>query len=449
MIEQQEDENQLQGKLVCWLIVALALVNLVAHIAAVRSSNGRLPFFCANDRSRWCTISSLVDHDSYAIDKVIKRRGWDSIDKVRHKGTDGKWHYYSSKPTLLTTMCAVPYGVMNRVFDIEIEDAPFTVVRTSLLLINVLPLLLYFWLLLRLTHELCETAWARMFVVTAATWGTFLTPFSVSLNNHVPAAISVLLTVYAVLKVWNEETPKWRYFVIAGFGAAFAAANELPALSFFVSIAAALLWKFPRPTLIAFAPSAAVILGGFFGTNYVAHHDLRPPYTHRDPGDDWYDYPGSYWIGEKQGVDKGEPSIPKYAFHVLLGHHGVFSLTPIFLLSLAGAVYWLLNDQDRLRAFSLMTLVLTVVCLTFYTLLRPEIDRNFGGVCAGFRWAFWLIPLWLIAMMPVADWLSESRLRRGAAYTLLAISVFSATFAASNPWQHPWMYQLSELLFAS
>ncbi|MEZ6116112.1 MAG: hypothetical protein R3C28_06005 [Pirellulaceae bacterium] len=112
-------------------------------------------------------------------------------------------------------------------------------------------------------------------------------------------------------------------------------------------------------------------------------------------------------------------------------------------------MYWLLNDQDRLRAFSLMTLVLTVVCLTFYTLLRPEIDRNFGGVCAGFRWAFWLIPLWLISLMPVADWLSESRLRRGAAYTLLAISVFSATFAASNPWQHPWMYQLSELLFAS
>ncbi|MEZ6116113.1 MAG: hypothetical protein R3C28_06010 [Pirellulaceae bacterium] len=218
MIEQQEDENQLQGKLVCWLIVALALVNLVAHIAAVRSGNGRLPFFCANDRSRWCTISSLVDHDSYAIDKVIKRRGWDSIDKVRHKGTDGKWHYYSSKPTLLTTMCAVPYGLMNRVFDIEIEDAPFTVVRTSLLLINVLPLLLYFWLLLHLSQELCETAWARVFVVTAATWGTFLTPFSVSLNNHVPAAISVLLTVYAVLKVWNEETPKWRYFVIAGFG---------------------------------------------------------------------------------------------------------------------------------------------------------------------------------------------------------------------------------------
>ena len=54
---------------------------------------------------------------------------------------------------------------------------------------------------------------------------------------------------------------------------------------------------------------------------------------------DWYDYPGSYWTSErKQGVDKGEPNQLKYALHALMGHHGIFSLTPFWLLAIWGAV---------------------------------------------------------------------------------------------------------------
>ena len=31
-------------------------------------------------------------------------------------------------------------------------------------------------------------------------------------------------------------------------------------------------------------------------------------------------------------------------------------------------------------------------------------------------WMFWFIPLWLMSMMPVADWLAETRGRRAVAW---------------------------------
>ena len=35
-------------------------------------------------------------------------------------------------------------------------------------------------------------------------------------------------------------------------------------------------------------------------------------------------------------IDQGEPSRALYAFHVLIGHHGILSLTPVWLLSAVG-----------------------------------------------------------------------------------------------------------------
>jgi hypothetical protein len=85
----------------------------------------------------------------------------------------------------------------------------------------------------------------------------------------------------------------------------------------------------------------------------------------------------------------------------------------------------------------------TLVCLVFY-LTRPLIDRNYGGVSCGFRWMFWFIPLWLICLVPAADWLLARRWGRVTAILLLAVSVFSATYATANPWSHPWLWQWGE-----
>ena len=160
-----EKRSQLRWSLYL-LLIAMALSSLTARIMRVESSDKKhpSPFLSANDRSRWCTIRSLVDEGTYAIDDVIfdaqgKRiRGWHTIDLVRHAGADGQEHYYSSKPTLMPTMFAGVYWTIKQVTGATLENKTFYVARLMLLLVNVLPLGIALWLL----AERKGMPWARV-----------------------------------------------------------------------------------------------------------------------------------------------------------------------------------------------------------------------------------------------------------------------------------------------
>jgi hypothetical protein len=211
-------------------------------------------------------------------------------------------------------------------------------------------------------------------------------------------------------------------------------------LSFLVLVGLVLLVRAPRPTLTAFVPAALIIVAAHFLTNYLAHGGLREPYSHWD---DWYQYTyevngkvhDSYWMNP-QGIDRGEPSVATYALHTLVGHHGIFSLTPIWLLSALGLGFWL-PRRDR-RELALGIVILSLVVYGFY-LGQSPIHRNYGGMTSGLRWMFWFAPLWLVALLPAADWCSRTRLRRGLALVLLGLSVMSASYPTWNPWTHPWI----------
>ncbi len=411
------------------------------------------PFLSANDRSRWDTIRALVENGTYAIDDIQNESGWDTIDMVRHRGADGQWHLYSSKPTLLTTLLAGQYWLIHHATGASLKDHPYEVGRFMLIAINVLPLILYFWLLARLAERYGQTDWGRIFVMAAATGGTFITTFSVVLNNHVTGAVTVLIAVYAALRIWHDSRREWYHFGLSGLFAAFTASDELPALCFLAILTAGLLWRFPRQTLLYYMPPVLIVMAGFFGTNYIAHQSFRPPYMHRhdvvgntvDP-DDWYHFDymrggklrPAYW-NSPVGIDKGEPTIPVYALHALVGHHGIFSLTPVWLLALPGVVMLGWWRRYRLRELAILIGGVTIICVTFYIAIVKPLDRNYGGMTSGLRWVFWLAPLWLIAMLPAADWLSAARWRRGVGYVLLALSALSASYPTWNPWVQPWL----------
>ncbi|MEX0676586.1 MAG: hypothetical protein WD063_05895 [Pirellulales bacterium] len=433
-------------------VLAVSSVDVIAaerqlYAAGRKDWQRQRPFLSANDRSRWATARALVEHGTYAIDDVINERGWDTIDMVKHPGRDGRAHLYSSKPPLFATLMAGQYWIINRLTGATLGDHPYEIGRFMLVTINVIPLVVYFFVLALLAERLGTTDWSRIFMMASATFGTFLTTFVVSINNHLTAAVCVAIALWAAVRIWYDGDRRLRYFVIAGFFAAFAAASELPALSLFALLGAALLWKCPRETLLAFAPPALVVAAAFFGTNYIAHDSLRPPYMHRsqtDPADNWYDYfymrggklHDSYW-NDPLGIDRGEPSAARYALGATIGHHGIFSLTPIWILSVGGVV--LLAQKRERRALAVFIAALSVACLAFY-LLRPQMDRNYGGMTSGFRWMFWFAPLWLVALVPAADWLSRSRAGRFLALVLLAASVMSATYPTWNPWTHPWLW---------
>src|SRR5262249_34219973 len=147
---------------------------------------------------------------------------------------------------------------------------------------------------------------------------------------------------------------------------------------------------------------------------------------------------------------------------LLLGHHGLFSLTPVFLLGAAGVVYVIAQasrgrqppkgakDQGTstprspLLILAGLTLLLAVVVIGFYVVGVGDRSRNYGGWTSAPRWLVWLTPFWLLTALPVADRLAPRRWGRGLAYVLLAVSVLSASYPAWNPWRHPWIYNWLE-----
>jgi hypothetical protein len=293
-----------------------------------------------------------------------------------------------------------------------------------------------------------RTDWGRIFVLATAVFATFLTTFAIVLNNHVQGAVCAAIALYAALRIWFDGQRRWRYFIVAGLFSALLAADELPGLSLTAALGLALLWKAPRQTLLAWLPAVALVAAGFFGANWTAHHSLRPPYLHNKGTDDWYDYTytqhdgkvvESYWK-HPQGVDIGEPSLRVYVFHALIGHHGIFSLTPVWLLSVAGTLVWLFQRRDpRLRELALLIGAVTVVCVGFYLFRVPVDKRSYGGVSCGLRWVFWLTPLWLVAMVPAVDFLARRRWTMVLAALLLMLSVVSVSYPTWNPWTQPWL----------
>jgi hypothetical protein len=437
-----------------------------------------MPTHGDNDRSRWVTVRALVENGTYVIGHreflsadrtrfkdsgLITEPGWNTIDKVLRPDTND---FYSSKPPLLATLLAGEYWVLHRFLGWSIVPDRWLVVRTILMTVNGLPWVLFLVLLSRLLERLGSTDWGRLYVLTAACFGTLLTPFAITLNNHSVAACSALFALYPTVRIWydGQDSP-WLYS-LAGFFAAFTAACELPAAAATAAFFALLTLRSPARTLAFFLPAALVPVAAFLLTNYLAIGQLQPAYDNF--GSVWYEFQGSHWEVDpskpKTGIDWAylREGRAVYGFHLLFGHHGLFSLSPIFLLAAAGMVASLagrrgawdgVSDEGGAegerrwpRALALLTLFLTVVVLAFYILIVQDRNRNYGGWTNGARWLIWLTPFWLLTMQPVADWLSPRRWGRGLAYALLAVSVFTASYQAWNPWRQPWLYYWLEAL---
>jgi hypothetical protein len=468
-------------RFVYYLIILIASAVTCGQILALRR-----PTLGDNDRSRWDTIRALVDDGTYAIGRrdptlatkenphgdvgIIAEDDWKTIDKVLRPDNQT---FYSSKPPLLPSMLAGEYWLLKRVCGWSLTDSSGAVVRSMLLTVNWVPFILYLIVLARLLERYAETNWARVIVLAGGAFGTFLAPFAVTLNNHSIATCSALFALYPALRLWQSPDRDdgeglsaikvAAYALLAGFFAGFAACNELPATVFALALFILLLVRRPRCALAYFAPAAVFPVAAFFLTNYLAIGQLSPAYSELDSP--WYQYSGSFWNkaeGVKEGIDWAHESKWVYGFHLLLGHHGLFLLTPLFLLGAAGIVVLTIralitmrqsmpaDAQEapadsmlvRLRALPSITMAGLLGVVTVPTVIAFYVAKtnNYGGWTVAPRWLIWLTPLFLVTMIPIADWLALRKSGRILGYILLALSVASASYSPGNPWRHPWFY---------
>ena len=465
---------------------ARRFVTLIVIVAATAQSLGtalRMPTqLTANDVSRYCTVWSLLERGTYAIDECPWAK--DTQDKVKKpdpfsKETPAPEHYYSSKPPLFATLMAgviYPFRKLtgkplDSTFEQKrvernvekpipgepgktefVKETPPPAIwqayllyfKPVIVLFNVVPFLGLLILYARLLDRHAANDWAYFLALVAGAWGTYLIVFNASLNNHTLAAYSAFFALYALERIGDGGSTRPADFLAAGFWGAFAACNEIPAGLFGALLFLMVVAKSPGKTFLYFVPAALVPLAAFFATQYLAFGQLRPVYE--EFGTKSYQYEGSYWNTplEFDWFNVHPEPMPTYLFHMTFGHHGVFSLSPIFLFSIYGALATLFIKGRPLKAISGLTLFLTVAMLAFYT-WNPK-ARNYGGSTTGLRWLFWLIPFWLVTL-PAG--LAGGQDRKGIRWLTLAalgLSVLSTGYALRSPWTHPWIVDLLEHL---
>lgn len=466
---------------------------IVGAVALVLGATLKIPVLIgANDISRWCTVWSLLERGTYAIDECP----WQSQtqDKVRvpepfpSPGAEPRYRFYSSKPPLLPTLIAgllypfrvasgVPLDAVHeqqrvqrkavesldyeptekqkvleikgdyKIIDITLDPykwpANVFYFDFALVLLNVLPFGAFLLLYARFLDNHAPNDWAWLASLGAAALGTNLTLFSTTLNNHTIAAFSAIFAVLAWLRALSERQPPGWLFVAAGFFAAFAACNELPAAAFGGLLFLALLGKDPRRTLTLFVPAAALPLAAFFLTMYLATGGFVPVYAefkNMEPGSPYY-YSGSYWLTPLGADALNEPKW-LYFFHMTFGHHGVFSLTPVFLFAFWGLCRELRDRSRPLWALAVMTVALTLIVGGFYLVKT----NNYGGSTQGLRWLFWLFPFWLLFLPSGLASGGSNRWPRRLGLAALGLSIFNTGYGLILPWSHPWYLDLIEHL---
>jgi hypothetical protein len=283
-----------------------------------------------------------VEQRTYRIDDVRRLPGWDTIDLVRHEG-----HFYSTKPPLLSTLVAGVYWCVRQTVGWTLGAQLAETTRLILLLVNLVPWTAALIVLTRLVLRSAATPFAALFVVATACFGTLLLPFATSLNNHTPAAVSVVFALASTMKIMAGGRREWWRFAAAGFWAGFAFANELPAAAFVAALGLLLLYASGPRTLLFGVPALLVPVGAFLALNHAVSGAALSFYA--SYGTEKYEFihegVPSYWMFPR-GIDKAQDSPGAYLLHCTVGHHGVFLLTPVWLLSLAGWALVLLRREQ-------------------------------------------------------------------------------------------------------
>jgi hypothetical protein len=120
-----------------------------------------------------------------------------------------------------------------------------------------------------------------------------------------------------------------------------------------------------------------------------------------------------------------------YGFHLLLGHHGFFTMTPLLVLAVWGLVLRMRTREEG-RAEALLVGAVGVLLLAFYVFRTS----NYGGRCLGARWLVPYTPLLLVFLGVWLDRLRRYSLEIGVLLVVLfLVSQFNAMEALQSPWQ--------------
>ncbi|MEO0460174.1 MAG: hypothetical protein AAF219_04975 [Myxococcota bacterium] len=404
------------------LIVILASLTLLVFTFSRHRVAGN-----ANVLSRLITVERLLDAGTFSHDGTPFPR---SIDAVM---IDGK--IYSSKsPTYSMALAALAWPA-HAITGASVYEHQQAYLWWLILAHQAAPYLFMLWFASVWIRSRSSHAWTRSVFMIALSLGCLPYGYAVTLNNHTPTAVLVFFMWVLTLRLL-ESTPNRDSLLAFGIGilGGLAVSYELTSGIFTPSFALVLMTKKRRYGVLLVLGAVVATLPMFIG--YWAMSGSIVPFYLRP---ELYDYPGSFWL-DPQGTDALTEPKWLYAFNALLGHHGLFSLSPFLALGVVGLA-WRIRDGDWLSLA-----MLAGACIVVFYILSTT--HNYGGRTLGMRWFAQFAPLLVVGALPVLEWFRERPRLRPALYGLLAISSIVVIEALIHSAFTPggWVYGVSQLL---
>jgi hypothetical protein len=384
------------------------------------------PFLGDTLNSRLATVYSLTEHRTFTIAQT-PGEGTNPFEPGTVDKVQAGDRIISSKPPVLPLLMTAEYLVLRAVTGWDLgqpEHIPRIAYVLTLTFVGaayVLTLLIF----LRSLEMYGVDPLSRTLALAALAFATQWWGFAITFNNHVPAAAMAVLAIYLALGIREGrlQPSAWR-FALFGLAAGLVLTVDLPASIFPFMAACYLLYRFPAKTLTWGMLGAALPLLVHALVLWRVTGSPLPVQMHKDV----YFYQGSYWR-YPIGIDAlNEPKLT-YLFHMTFGRKGVFSLYPILLLGVVGALMTLARRPFAQRGPVLLGGVGTVVMIAYYVMST----NNYGGATYGFRW--------LIPAMPVLIWMGVPVLERTRvrwAWLLIGVlwgvSFYSAWQSTVAPW---------------
>jgi hypothetical protein len=403
--------------LICSLMMAASFIMVVWNLQDSSLDN-------ANTGSRYATIESLADYGTFWIDQS---RYVHTIDKYQVDG-----HYISSKPPVLPTLAAGVYWVYERLTGHTIRRYEGEVVRLISLCTGGLCHLIFLIYFYRLCCLLLKRQQAIWITMAAASFAYLGVAYATAINNHSTAAALAICGLYYACALRHGQLQKWWHWPITGFVLGLLPAVDLPGIAISGLIVLYLLAHDWKKTLFWLVP--AMLPWGLLHLwlTYKISGSLMPFYTNRE----LHRFAGFHFRNATD-IDGLRESKDIYAFNVLLGHHGVFSMTPLYLFGL-----WELLRSLRYRRFLRESILCAIALAGFFGfyILRT---RNYGGWCVGMRWLVPVMPLLLLYFGIWVDRVKLTRLLWALVLSAFLVSCFNVQDGLTSPFQfsvwHNWL----------
>ena len=117
--------------------------------------------------------------------------------------------------------------------------------KPVLLVLNVIPYAIFLIFFARALDRYAANDWAWFFGLVAAAFGTYLLPYTQTLNNHTIGAFGAFFAVYHFLRIWDDGSAPAGGSRRPASSPGFTASTELPALSLPALLGPMLMTRYP------------------------------------------------------------------------------------------------------------------------------------------------------------------------------------------------------------